>query len=398
MAEINERRRAEEALRISEQRLQDILDNTTAVVFVKDLDLRYLLVNREYERRHQVRRDQICGKTDFDIFPHDVAETVRANDQHVIQAGTPIQFEETVPMTQGQRQYVVVKFLLQDRTTKPYAICGIATDITELKRAEELQARRARHAALRADIHAAFCAAAETRLQTMLQRSSEAIVRHLDAAFARIWTLNDREKLLELQASAGLYTRLDGEHARVPVGKFKIGLIAEQRQPHLTNEVLNEPRIRHPDWAKQERMGSFAGYPLLVEGRLVGVVAMFARKHLAPDTLEALEAVADTLAQGIERKRAEEKVGRLNRTLHTTYECNQALVRASEENELLQSICRILVEVGGLRMAWVGYREFDQEKTVRPLAYAGYEEGYLKGINITWRTLRGGEDLWAQRS
>ena len=384
LAEIGERQRAEEALGASEQRLQDILDNTTAVVFVKDLDLRYILVNREYERRHQVRRDQIRGKTDFDIHSHDVAETVRANDRHVIEAGTPIQFEEAVPMTEGERQYVVVKFLLRDRTTKPYAICGIATDITELKRAEELQARRARQAALRADIHAAFCVGTETALQTMLQRGAEAIVRHLDAAFARIWTLNDRQKLLELQASAGLYTRLDGEHSRVPVGQLKIGLIAEERKPHLTNDVLNDIRISHPDWAKQERMVSFAGYPLLVEGRLVGVVAMFARKYLAPDTLEALEAVADTIAQGIEREQAEEKLARLNRTLRTLYECNQALVRATEENELLRSICRILVEVGGLRMAWVGYREFNQDKTVRPVAHAGYEDGYLEGVNITW--------------
>jgi PAS domain S-box-containing protein len=384
MAEINERRRAEEALRVSEQRLQDILDNTTAVVFVKDLDLRYLLVNREYERRHQVRRDQICGKTDFDIFPRNVAEKVRANDRHVIEAGTPIQFEEAVPMTEGERQYIVVKFLLRDRTTKPYAICGIATDITDLKRAEELQARRARQAALRADIHAAFCVGTETALQTMLQRGAEAVVRHLDAAFARIWTLNDRQKLLELQASAGLYTRLDDEHSRVPVGQFQVGLIAEERKPHLTNDLLNDIRVGHPEWAKQGRMVSFAGYPLLVEGRLVGVVAMFGRKHLAPDTLEALEAVADTLAQGIERKRAEEKLGRLNQTLRTAYECNQALVRATEENELLRSICRILVEVGGLRMAWVGYREFNQEKTVRPVARAGYEDGYLEAVNITW--------------
>ena len=64
-AESDERQRAEEALRASEQRLQDILDNTTAVVFVKDLDLRYILVNREYERRHQVQRDQIRGKNRF---------------------------------------------------------------------------------------------------------------------------------------------------------------------------------------------------------------------------------------------------------------------------------------------------------------------------------------------
>jgi PAS domain S-box-containing protein len=122
-----ERQQAEEALGASEQRLQDILENTTAVVFVKDLQLRYILVNREYERRHQVQRDQIRGKSDFDIHPRHVAETVRANDRHVIEAGTPIQFEEAVPMAEGERQYVVVKFLLRDQTGKPYAVCGIAS-------------------------------------------------------------------------------------------------------------------------------------------------------------------------------------------------------------------------------------------------------------------------------
>ena len=193
-------------------------------------------------------------------------------------------------------------------------------------------------------------------------------MRHLDAAFARIWTLNDRQQLLELQASAGLYTRLDGESSRVPVGQFQVGLIAEERKPYLTNDLSNDIRVSHPDWTNPERIVSFAGYPLLVEGRLVGVVDMFARKYLAPDTLEALEAVADTIAQGIEREQAEERLARLNRTLRTLYECNQALVRATEENELLRSICRILVEIGGLRMAWVGYREFNQGKTVRPVA------------------------------
>ncbi len=384
IAETSERERAEEALRASEQRLQDILDNTTAVVFVKDLELRYILVNREYERRHQVQRDEIRGKTDFDILPHDVAETVRANDRHVIEADVPIQFEETVPTEGGERQFVVVKFLLRDRAVKPYAVCGIATDITELKRAEELQARRARQAALRADIHAAFSVRSENALQTILQCSAEAVVRHLDGTFARIWTLNDRQNILELQASAGLYTRLDGEHARVPVGKLKIGLIAEQRKPHLTNDVPNDAQISHPEWAREERITSFVGYPLLVEGRLVGVLAMFARKFLGQDTLEALEVVADGIAQGIERKRAEDKLARLNRTLQTLYQCNQALVRATEEYELLQSVCRILVEVGGLRMAWVGYREFDEDKTVKPVAQAGYEAGYLRQISITW--------------
>jgi PAS domain S-box-containing protein len=384
LAAIGGRRRAEEALRASEQRLQDILDNTTAVIFVKDLELRYMLVNREYERRFRVKRDQICGKTDFDIHPRDVAATLRANDRDVIEKGMPIQFEEAVPMAGGERSYVVVKFLLRDRQTEPYAVCGIATDITASRQAENLQARGARQAALRADIHAAFSSGPENALQTMLQLSVEAVVRDLGGAFARIWTLDDRRNVLELQASAGIYTGLENEQTRLPVGETEIDLIARERKPYLTNDLLNDNRITRVEWAREQKLISFAGYPLVVEGRLVGVLALFARKFLGPDTLEALEPVADTLAQGIERKRAEEKLALLNRTLQTLYQCNQALVRATEEYELLRSVCRILVEVGGLRMAWVGYREKNEAKTVRPVAQAGYEAGYLEHINITW--------------
>ena len=228
-------------------------------MFVKDLELRYILVNREYERRHQVQRDQIRGKTDFDIHPQDVAEKVRANDRHVIEAGAPIQFEETVPMAEGERQYVVVKFLLRDRTAKPYAVCGIATDITELKRAEELQARRARQAALRADIHAAFSSGTESALQTMLQRSAEAIVRHLDGAFARIWTLNDRAERAGVAGQCRSLHPLGRRTARVPVGKLRIGLIAQERKPHLTNEILNDNRISHPESEGTTRNGILCG-------------------------------------------------------------------------------------------------------------------------------------------
>jgi PAS domain-containing protein len=62
--------------------------------------------NREYERLYHVRREQIRGKTDFDIHPRHVAEAVRANDRKVIEAGAPIQFEEAVPSDEGERYYV----------------------------------------------------------------------------------------------------------------------------------------------------------------------------------------------------------------------------------------------------------------------------------------------------
>src|SRR5208282_3650938 len=340
----------EEALRDSEQRLQDVVDHTTAVIFVKDLELRYILINREYERRHLVPRDQIRGKTDFDIHPHDVAEAVRANDRQVIEGGAPIQFEEAVPSAEGERYYIVSKFLLRDRTGKPYAVCGIATDITQLKRAEAMQGRRARQAAMRADIQLAFSDEIESGLQSVLQRSAEAVVRHLDAAFVRIWTLNEQENILELQASAGQYTHLDGEHARIPVGELKIGLIAQERKPHLTNDVQNDDRISHPEWAKREGMQAFAGHPLIVEGRLVGVLGMFARKSLEPAFLQTFALMADTIAKGVERKWEEKKLQESERNLRLFMETIPQMLWSAAPDGAIDYYNQRVLDYTGLSM------------------------------------------------
>src|SRR5215831_1950210 len=85
-----------------------------------------------------------------------------------------------------------------------------------------------------------------------------------------------------------------------------------------------------------------------------------------------------------ERKQTEDNLARLNRTLQTLCQCNQALVHATDESELLQAVCRILVDVSRLRMAWVGYRQLDADKTVLPVALAGYEQGYVESVKATW--------------
>jgi GAF domain-containing protein len=307
-------------------------------------------VNREYERRHLVPRDHIRGRTDFDIHPHEVAEAVRANDRQVIEAGVPIHFEEFVPSAEGDRYYISAKFLLRDRKGKPYAVCGIATDITELKRAEAMQGRRARQAALRADIQLAFSDAPESGLQIVLQHCTEAVVRRLDGAFARIWTLNEQKNILELQGSAGQCTHLDGADARVPVGELEIGLIARERKPLLTNDVENDERI--PEWARIQGMRAFAGHPLRVEGRLVGVLGVFARKELEPDTLETLASAADTIAQGIDRKVAAEKIRenavRLARANEVLRRSLDALARDKRLQSFVDQVLLVLTEqLGG---------------------------------------------------
>ncbi|HEX3560307.1 MAG TPA: PAS domain-containing protein [Pyrinomonadaceae bacterium] len=201
---------------------------------------------------------------------------------------------------------------IRDEEGRPVGMRGVTMDVSWRRRAEEELKRRARQATLGADVGVALTEGG-AGLRRILQRCVESVVLHLDAAFARVWTLDEDEDVLELQASAGMYTHLDGAHGRVPVGKFKIGLIAEERRAHLTNSVIGDPRVGDQEWAKREGMVAFAGYPLVVEDRLVGVLAMFSRKPLAEDTLEALSSVANTIAQGIERKRADDALAALMR-------------------------------------------------------------------------------------
>jgi len=165
---------------------------------------------------------------------------------------------------------------------------------------------RTRLSAVCAEIGMAL--ALKDSLRGILHTCAEAMVRHLDAAFARIWTLNSEGHELELQASAGMYTRLDGRYSRIPLGQFKIGLIAQERKAHLTNEVQNDPRIDDKEWARNEKMISFAGYPLVVEDRIVGVMGMFSQKPLTESTVNTLSFLADGIAQGIGRKHAEDRL------------------------------------------------------------------------------------------
>ena len=143
-------------------------------------------------------------------------------------------------------------------------------------------------------------------LREGLQRCAESLVRHIDAAFARIWTVNDATNTLELEASAGMYTHIDGGHARVPVGKFKIGRIAQENQPHLTNDVSADSWVGDKGWARREGMVAFPGYPLSLGTQVLGVVAAFRRNTFTEATLATFKAVAGGVAQFIQRKRVEE--------------------------------------------------------------------------------------------
>ncbi|WP_437739288.1 AAA family ATPase [Sorangium sp. So ce1504] len=131
-----ERRRAEQALKANQEMLQAVVDNSAAAIYVKDRDGRHLLANRHVGNLLGVPSEKILGRTVAAFFPAPMAEAIQDHDRKVIEAGVPMEWEETVPLEDGPHTFLSVKFPLGEGPA-PRAIGGISTDITERKRTEQ---------------------------------------------------------------------------------------------------------------------------------------------------------------------------------------------------------------------------------------------------------------------
>jgi DNA-binding CsgD family transcriptional regulator len=156
---------------------------------------------------------------------------------------------------------------------------------------------RTRHGAARLDVRSAL--STQAPLRERFQACTDALVRHLDAAAARIWLRTEDGRALALQANSGAHTTQGGGKPHIPVSSPALGSIIEDGVPYITRDAVNDPHLRDLDWAPGDRM-AYAGYPLLVGAEVVGVLAMFSRMAMSRRTLDMLRAIADMLAGAAE--------------------------------------------------------------------------------------------------
>ena len=296
------------------RQLETVAENATLALFIMDEHQRCTYMNRAAEELTGFRLDELQGK-ELHYFIHHT----RPDGSHYPLEECPI--DRAFP--QNMREQGEEVFVHKDGHLYPVAFTaspirrdGVtvgtiieARDITAERREQREAEARGREAELAARVGTTLTRGGPIR--QVLQGCAEAIATQLDAALTRIWTLNEEEQLLEPRASAGIYTHLDRPHGRVPVGASSIGKVAREAAPHLTNDLAAEERASDAEWARREGIVSFAGCPLIVEGRVIGVIAVFARHALPERTLGALASVADGIALAIDRARVEESRERL---------------------------------------------------------------------------------------
>jgi PAS domain S-box-containing protein len=209
--------------------LAAIVDSSEDAIVSKTLEGVITSFNAAAERLYGYQAEEVLGKHISTIVPEDLHPQL-AEIEASLRRGEKVSHLETVRLRKdGTRVEVAVSVSpVRDSEGRTVGAANIARDITARRRSEAELARRIHQAAMGAEVGAAL-AEGEVPLRRALQRCAEAVVTHLDAAFARVWTLERGSDVLELQASAGMYTHLDGAHGRVPVGEFKIGLIAAER-------------------------------------------------------------------------------------------------------------------------------------------------------------------------
>ena len=329
-SEITEQKRADEELREEKATLQGILDATGESIWLINSDCTVLLANSTALKRVGKPAGEVIGKTIRELIAPSLAGTRSAHVRQVVETAQPLQVEDERDGMIFRNDYYPVL----DSHGSVSRVVAFSRDITERRHAEQTLRRY--------------------ELMAGHTRDIVLFIRYEDG---RILEAN------EAAVMAYGYTR----------EKLKLMTIQELREPLTRQRAPGEMSLA-------EKQGIlFESIHLRADGSTFPVEVSSQGATVA-GTRTLISIVRDIT----ERKQAEEQLQKINRILNARNSSNQALLHATDEPAYLHEVCRIVTEDCGYVMMWIGFAEHDKYKTIRPVASAGFEEGYLEKLKVTW--------------
>ena len=343
--DITERKLPKETLLESESTLRTFFDSPgmlRGIVEVVDDEIRYVSACRATAAVYGLTPETMCGKFMSEQgVPSEVTREYRDRGEEARRTGQAVSFEMHRHFTDGDRWLLVTVSYLGTGSTGCPRFTYASLDVTERKRIEE-------------DLHRS-----EERYRALFDGMTEGFAIHEIITDEQDIPVDYR--FLDINSA---FERLTGLKREDVVGKTH-------------SEVLPE---NDPKWVQMYGAVALTGKPVQFENYSPALKRHYEVLAYRPAPRQFAVIFMDIT----ERKNREKEKERFNRTLRALSKSNQAMMRASDESTYMQEVCKIIVEDCGHVMVWIGFAEKDESKTVHPVAYSGFEQGYIDALKITW--------------
>jgi PAS domain S-box-containing protein len=382
--DITERKRAEQALRLSEANLNRAQEIAHLGSWCLDVSQNRLTWSDEVFRIFGIPKRPALTYEDFLGMVHPEDREFVDKAWTAAMHGAPYHIEHRIVVAgalKWVRERAKVEF---DKNGNAVEGIGTVQDITERKRAADEIRLLARLQAEVAELGQR--ALRGTPLVDVLDEAVTRIARALGVEYCKVLELLPGREALLLRSGVGWKPGYVG-HATVGSGSdSQAGYTLLAGEPVIVEDLRSEQRFSGPPLLHEHGVVSGVSVIISTTEGPYGVLGAHTRRRrpFTRDEVNFLQAIANVLGSAIERHRAEAQLRRVNCAHRALSSCNQAVIRATDESTLLQQICNIIVEEAGYRLCWVGRAENDDAKSVLPVAQAGFEEGYLKTLSITW--------------
>lgn len=345
--DIAERKRAEDALHEREEQLRLYAEHSPAAIAMVDRDMKYIVVSRRWMEDYRLGDQSIIGRSHYEVFP-DIPQRWIEIHQRCLAGAVEKCDEDPFLRADGRTDWI--RWEVRPWHRADGSIGGIilfSEDISERKNAEAVLEKQ------------------QIFLGTLLENISDGIV-----------ACDERGML-------SLFNRATREFHGLPEESLPPDQWAEHYDLFLADGQTP---------MRTEQIPLFRAF----QGEIVKNVEMVIAPKNLPRRVVVCNGQAILTASGqrsgavvvlhdiTERKQSELELVRLNRALRMLTSCNEMLIHATDEKQLLSSICQLAVEIGGYRMAWVGYAQDDASRSIIPVGYAGSGVDYLTQIKISW--------------